>query len=36
MEVKLTHPGKMRFRVEARSHVIESDQPLEAGGEDKE
>jgi uncharacterized OsmC-like protein len=35
MEVKLTHPGKMRFRVEARSHVIESDQPLEAGGEDK-
>ncbi len=35
MEVKLTHPGKMRFRVEARGHVIESDQPLEAGGEDK-
>ncbi len=34
MEVKLTHPGKMRFRIEARQHVIESDQPLENGGED--
>ncbi|MGA7159021.1 MAG: OsmC family protein [Acidobacteriaceae bacterium] len=34
MEVKVTHPGKTRFRIEARQHVIESDQPLDNGGDD--
>lgn len=34
MEVKITHPGKTRFLIEARQHVIESDQPMENGGDD--
>lgn len=32
--VKVTHPGKMKFQIQARQHVIESDQPSENGGED--
>lgn len=34
MEVKVIHVGKQRFQMHARQHVIESDQPLENGGED--
>jgi putative redox protein len=34
MEVKVYHTGKIRFRIQARQHTIESDQPLENGGED--
>ena len=34
MEVKVTHTGKMKFRMQAREHVIETDQPVEGGGED--
>lgn len=34
MEVKVTHTGKMKFRMQAREHVIETDQPAETGGED--
>lgn len=34
MEVKVRHTGKTKFRIEARQHVIESDQPVENGGED--
>lgn len=34
MEVKVTHEGKARFQIEARDHVIESDQPLDNGGDD--
>jgi putative redox protein len=34
MEVRVCHTGKTKFRIEARQHVIESDQPLENGGED--
>lgn len=33
MEVKVTHTGKMKFRMQAREHVIETDQPVEGGGE---
>ncbi len=35
MEVKIHHTGKTRFRIQARQHVIESDQPVENGGEDE-
>lgn len=34
MRVTVAHSGKMKFRIEARQHVIESDQPIENGGED--
>lgn len=34
MEVKVVHTGKMKFRMHARQHVIECDQPAEIGGED--
>lgn len=34
MEVKVTHDEKMRFRIQARQHVVESDQPVENGGDD--
>jgi uncharacterized OsmC-like protein len=34
MEVKVSHTGKMKFRMQAREHVIETDQPVEVGGED--
>ncbi len=34
MEVKVTHTGKMKFSMQARGHVIETDQPVEVGGED--
>ncbi len=34
MEVKVVHTGKMKFRMQAREHVIETDQPAEVGGED--
>lgn len=34
MEVKVSHTGKMKFRMQARQHVIETDQPAEVGGED--
>lgn len=34
MEVKVQHTGKTRFRIQARQHAIESDQPMENGGED--
>lgn len=34
MEVKVTHTGKMKFRMQAREHVIETDQPADIGGED--
>lgn len=32
MEVKVTHTGKMKFKMQAREHVIETDQPIESGG----
>jgi uncharacterized OsmC-like protein len=34
MEVKVIHVGKTRFKIQARQHVIESDQPVENGGDD--
>lgn len=34
MEVKITHIRRTRFRVQARQHIIESDQPPENGGDD--
>ncbi|MGO8719929.1 MAG: OsmC family protein [Acidobacteriaceae bacterium] len=34
MEVRVCHTGKTKFRIEARQHAIESDQPAENGGED--
>jgi len=34
MEVKVSQVEGVRFAIEARSHVITSDQPLQNGGED--
>lgn len=34
MEVKVSHVDGVRFAIQARSHVVTSDQPLENGGED--
>jgi len=34
MEVKVIHVGKQRFQIQARQHIIESDQPVENGGDD--
>ena len=34
MEVKVSHVDGVRFAIQARSHVVPSDQPLENGGED--
>jgi len=34
MEVKVSHINGVRFAIQARSHVILSDQPIENGGED--
>lgn len=34
MEVKITHSGRARFIIQARQHVIESDQPRQIGGDD--
>ena len=33
MEVKVIHVGKQRFQIHARQHMIESDQPVENGGD---
>jgi uncharacterized OsmC-like protein len=34
MEVKVSHVDGVRFAIQARSHVVTSDQPLDNGGED--
>ena len=34
MDVKVSHVDGVRFAVQARSHVVTSDQPLDHGGED--
>jgi putative redox protein len=34
MKVKVCHLGKTRFQIQARQHIIESDQPVENGGDD--
>jgi len=34
MEVKVTHEDNARFQIQARQHVILSDQPLDNGGDD--
>ena len=34
MEVKVSHVDGVRFAIQARSHVVACDQPLESGGED--
>jgi uncharacterized OsmC-like protein len=34
MEVKVSHVDGVRFAIQARSHIVTSDQPLENGGED--
>jgi uncharacterized OsmC-like protein len=34
MEVKVSHVDGVRFAIQARSHVVPCDQPLENGGED--
>ena len=34
MEVKVTHTGKMKFKMQARQHGVGTDQPAEIGGED--
>jgi uncharacterized OsmC-like protein len=34
MEVKVSHVDGVRFAIQARSHIVASDQPLENGGED--
>jgi uncharacterized OsmC-like protein len=33
MQVSIVHTGKMKFRMQAREHVIETDQPEEVGGD---
>lgn len=33
MEIKVVHTGKMKFTMQAREHIIETDQPVESGGE---
>jgi uncharacterized OsmC-like protein len=34
LEVKVSHVDGVRFAIQARSHVVTSDQPLDNGGED--
>jgi uncharacterized OsmC-like protein len=34
VEVKISHLGQVKFAVQARSHTVVCDQPLENGGED--
>ena len=34
MEVKVSHLGKVQFKIQARSHSIVCDQPAENNGED--
>ena len=34
MKVSVSHIGKTRFQIRARQHIIESDQPVENGGDD--
>lgn len=34
MKVNVSHIGKTRFQIRARQHIIESDQPVENGGDD--
>lgn len=34
MEVKVIHDGQVRFTIQARTHSIKCDQPLDVGGED--
>ena len=34
MEVKVSHVDGVRFAIQARSHIVTSDQPMENGGED--
>jgi uncharacterized OsmC-like protein len=34
MEVRISHAGQVRFKIQARSHTILCDQPAENGGED--
>ena len=34
MEVKVSHVDGVRFAIQARSHIVTCDQPLENGGED--
>ncbi|HUY80750.1 MAG TPA: OsmC family protein [Acidobacteriaceae bacterium] len=34
MEIKVIHKGNARFQIQARHHIIVSDQPSENGGDD--
>jgi len=34
MEVRITHLDQMRFKIQARTHLIVCDQPADNGGED--
>lgn len=34
MEVKVSHIGQVKFKIQSRSHTILSDQPTDNGGED--
>ena len=34
MKVNVSHIGKTRFQIRARQHIIDSDQPVENGGDD--
>ena len=34
MEVKVSHLGQVKFRIQSRSHTVLCDQPAENGGED--
>lgn len=34
VEVKISHLGQVKFAIQARSHTVLCDQPLENGGED--
>ncbi len=34
MEVKISHLGQVKFAIQARSHTVLCDQPVEKGGED--
>lgn len=34
MEVKVFHLGQVKFKIQARSHTVLCDQPVENGGED--
>jgi uncharacterized OsmC-like protein len=35
MEISVEHLGEVQFKISARNHTIDCDQPIESGGEDE-